>query len=102
MHFYLNHFLVLNVFSDLQPDVIFVYSIEQISMGHMMALLLMNIHGIQFSMLTQLGLRPKELNNIRAVGKDENVKLSYNGDIQYQLFEDGEVAGKGNFWLAVK
>ncbi|KAK1587846.1 hypothetical protein Q3G72_017393 [Acer saccharum] len=59
------------------------------------------IHGIQFSMLTQLGLRPKELNNIRAVGKDENVKLSYNGDIQYQLFENGEVAGKGNFWLAV-
>ncbi|KAK1586492.1 hypothetical protein Q3G72_003102 [Acer saccharum] len=76
-------------------------SLASMNLWHMMALLLMNIHGIQFSMLTQLWLRLKELNNIRAVGKDENVKLSYNGDIQYQLFEKGEVAGKGNFWLAV-
>ena len=34
MHFYLNHLFLLNVFCDLQPDVIFVYSIEQISMGY--------------------------------------------------------------------
>ncbi|KAK3206069.1 hypothetical protein Dsin_020115 [Dipteronia sinensis] len=46
-------------------------------------------------------MRAKELNNIRAVGRDESVELSYNGDNQYQLFVNGEVAEKGNFWLAL-
>ncbi|KAK3193479.1 hypothetical protein Dsin_024789 [Dipteronia sinensis] len=83
-----------------QPDVIFVYSIEQISMGYgsitAHALMSLEARGILFvspglesydgmiigehSRDTDLdvnSVRAKELNNIRAAGKEKNVKLSH-------------------------
>ncbi|KAK3221625.1 hypothetical protein Dsin_008650 [Dipteronia sinensis] len=66
-----------------QPDVIFVYSIEQISMGYgsiiAHALMSLEARGILFVSpgLEVNSVRAKELNNIRAAGKEKNVKLSH-------------------------